>query len=215
MSTLQPPSTVEKVAGSPATELALTAISAVAGGALAPLLPVLAKTLASKRQELRIAAALSEIDDMLREHGNAIQQISDEQYKLVNEIVLSVLQTTQQEKLEYLKHAAKNALHATDLKFQEAAVLSRALRDISAEEVNFLKENFHFRGLSLLVGDRRDKSIDNILRINPASNDALLVTGLQSLGLLIGGEMTYDSGNILRFSSVVAKLLALVRSENA
>ena len=56
---------------------------------------------------------------------------------------------------------------------------------------------------------------DNILRVNPASRDALIVAGLMSLGILVPAEPTYDAPNILRFSGIVAKLISLLTGPSA
>src|SRR5256885_1203182 len=92
------PSGVEKVAGNLATEAALTVVAALAGGPLAPLLPVLAKSLAASRQQQRVQQALVDVRQTLEAHEAQIRDLTDEQYKLLNESVLAILNTTQAEK---------------------------------------------------------------------------------------------------------------------
>ncbi|NYG35023.1 hypothetical protein HZU83_13985 [Sphaerotilus montanus] len=142
-------SKTESVAGSFVTEIALTAVGAAAGGVLAPLLPVLAKSLASERQRKRVEVALEEIASTLNNHEEKIKTLSDEQYKLINETVLTILQTTQADKLKYLRDFVENTLNESEMLPQEACVLSRIIRDISAEEIEFLLIAYRYTGLAL------------------------------------------------------------------
>lgn len=215
MSQVKPPNRVEQSAGNVLTESALTAIAAVAGGPLAALLPVLAKSLASKRQRVRVESALVEISRVLDAHESQIQDLTDAQYKLVNEAVLALLQTTQFEKLTYLRSAVTNALDMRDLRPQEATLLSRVIRDISAEEAAFVVKHFAFDGFHLMAAPEGQKFSDNILRVNPSSHEALLVSGLLSLGLVLPAEPTYGALNVLRFSGIVVKLIALLKPRDA
>ncbi len=95
MTQLKPPTALERISGNVATESALTVVAALVGGPLAPLLPVLAKSLASERQKARLELAFMDINAALEEHGEQIRDLSDEQYKIINEAVLALLQTTQ------------------------------------------------------------------------------------------------------------------------
>lgn len=54
MSNRPKPSGVEKILGHIATEASLTIVAAIVGGPLAPLLPVLTKSLAASRQQDRV-----------------------------------------------------------------------------------------------------------------------------------------------------------------
>jgi hypothetical protein len=213
MSQLKPPTVVERVAGNVVAESALTVLAAIAGGPLAPLLPVLATSLASERQRARVEEALADIGRVLDAHTNQIRNLTDEQYKIINEVVLALLQTTHTEKLKYLRAAVGNALVLRDVEPQEATVLSRVVRDISAEEATFVIKNFSFDGFHLMAPPPGQEFTDNILRVNPASREALIVSGLLSLGLLLPAEPTYDAPNVLRFSSIVAKLIALLKTD--
>jgi hypothetical protein len=216
MSQLKPPTIAERVAGNIVAESALTVAATIATGPyalLAPLLPLLVKSLASERQIKRIEEALVDIARILAANETQIHNLTDEQYKIINETVLALLQTTHFEKLKYLRAAIENALVMQDIQPQEATVLSRVVRDISAEEVSFVINNFSFEGFHLIATHPEQEFADNILRVNPASRDALIVSGLLSLGLLLPAEPTYDAPNVLRFSSIVAKLIALLKTK--
>lgn len=210
MSSLLPPTNLERVAGSVAAEGALTAVGAMAGGPLAALLPVLGKSLAAERQRRRVEAALAEIDATLREHEQALNSISDAQYKLINEAILALLHTTAEEKMVYLKRAIRNAIAMTSVDSQEAVVLSRVVRDMSAGEAAFLCENFGYDRIQVASGEAEHDM--KVLFIKPGTPQALVVTGLVSLGILESAEPTYDEGGLLRYSSVTAKLIALLRN---
>jgi hypothetical protein len=209
-----PPTTIERLAGSPATEVALTALGAAVGGVLAPLLPVLAKSLAAKRQEARVELALRELDHLFASHEQRIQELTDGQYKLINECVLAVFQATDAGKIAHLKQAVQNCLTVAEIDDSEAVIVSRMIRDLSAEEIVFLKNNFQYKGGVRLV-EATEATIDgpDTLRIPLNSRDALLVSGLISLGILVPSEAGWGGVGNMTFSRPCAKLLALLQSK--
>jgi hypothetical protein len=83
------------------------------------------------------------------------------------------------------------------------------VRDISAEEADFLVTNFHYARIQLATNPAEHEQ--ETLGVDPASSQGLAVTGLQSLGLLTAAEPTWDDSGLLRFSPIVAKLLVLLR----
>lgn len=208
-SPLQPATAVEKIAGSVATESALTVVGALAGGPLAPLLPVLAKSLASERQQRRIEAALSEIGSLLEAHDQALRNLTDAQYKLINETILAILHTTSDEKLSYLRRAVRNGLAMSEIQSEESVVLSRLIRDISAEEADFLVQNFSHERIQF--GITSEPATPGVFVLPEGGRNELIVSGLISLGLLIPAGPTMDDQGVMRFSNSVAKVLALLR----
>lgn len=206
------PSSIERISGSVVTQSALAAISALSAGPLAALLPILAGSLAAERQKVRVERFLCDITEVLEQHEEEIRNLSDEKYKLINETVLALLQTTEQAKLKYLRAVVANTLSAADFRSQEATVLSRVIRDMSAEEAEYLLGTFEYAGVHLMKPQSGPELLDNILRVDPDSHEALLVSGLMSLGLLVPAEPTWDAPNVLRFSSIVAKLIAILQT---
>ncbi len=212
---IQPPSKLEQASGSLITEVALTAIGAAAGGVLAPLLPVLGKSLAAERQRKRVESTLRVIAEELERQSEVVNALSDGQYQLINEVVLSALQTTQSEKLDYLRYVVSNTLRHGEIPPEEASVLSRIIRDISALEATFLVRNFAYAGLALThLPQPPEQQEDNLRHIPPDSPDALSVGGLVALGVLYTGEPTWDIAP-LRFSRIVAKLIVLLTKPDA
>lgn len=201
---------IEKIAGSLPVEAAATMVAAIVGGPLAPLLPVLAKSLASERQRLRIESYLVEISRVLENHEESLRKLSDPQFKLINEAILAGFHTTQAEKLTLLRRAVRRSLALRDIEFQEAVILSRILRDISVEEAMFVVNNSSYRGV--YIADPRDPGEDGILRVRPNSTDESLVSGLLSLGVLTPGQPTL--GQILGFSRIVPKLISLLKESD-
>ncbi len=200
---------VEKIAGHVATESALTLIGALSGNPIGALLPVLGKSLASERQKRRVEAALVEINTMLETHEKALHHITDAQYKLINETILAFLHTTSEEKLAYLRRAVGNSLAMSDLQPEEAVVLARVVRDISAEEADFLVRNFSFDRVQLGISSGSD--IPSALVVPFGGREELVATGLISLGLLVPAGPTWDDSGLMRFSNVVAKVIVLLR----
>ena len=92
---------------------------------------------------------------------------------------------------------------------EEAVVLSRIVRDISAEEADFLLRHFSYQRLQLGVAQG---SISSDALVVPAGGrEELIVSGLVSLGLLIPAGPTFDDSGLMRFSNVVGKVIALLR----
>jgi len=205
------PTALERLSGNLTTQSALTVIAAVAGGPLAPLLPILSTSLAASRQQRRIEAELDAIQRLLAERPQAIENLSDEQYKLVNEAVLAVLQTTHAAKLKLLRNVVQNSLTLEGVQSREAMMLSRIIRDISAEETDFLLRTFQYQGIRILEITTDSKTNNDILNISPASSDALNVSGLLSLGLLTPAGSKIGDMGVMRFSGIVAKVIALLR----
>lgn len=208
MSSLESTTTVEKISGHLFTETVLTYVSALSGNPLAALLPILTNSLASERQKNRIETALTEIDATLHKHSEKLRNLDDAQYKLINEAILALLQTTSHNKIEYLRRAVSNTLANTGILPQEAVVLSRIVRDISAEEADFLLRNFHYDKILVAESARESEPDQAVLVVAPSSHEGLVVTGLVSLGLLTVGNTTW--GRVLVFTPIVAKLLTLL-----
>ncbi|NMG29352.1 hypothetical protein [Aromatoleum evansii] len=206
MKKLPGPTRLEKTAGSLPVEGVATIIAAIAGGPLAALLPVLSNSLAGERLRRRIEAHLTEVSRELQEQREALRNLSDAQYKLLNEAVLAFLQTTQAEKLEILRTVVRRSLVAHDVEPQEAIMLSRIIRDITAEEAQFVVE--HFSNRFVLISDQSVPPAAETLYVQPGSRDELIVAGLASLGVLSVGQPTY--GQALRFSQITGKLIVLL-----
>lgn len=214
LESLTPATDLEKLAGSLGVAGTLTSIAAMAGGPLAALLPVLTNSLAAERQKIRVENALAQIDQTLKAHSEALRNLTDSQYKLLNEVVLALLHSSDKEKIEYLRRAVHNTLlKGENILPQESVVLSRIIRDISAAEADFLIFNFHYDRIQLATNEAKHEQ--KVLTVPPNSDDGLIVTGLVSLGLLTAAEPTYDDSGLMRFSPIVAKLLVLLSNNKS
>ncbi len=202
--------------------LAATGIAAVAGGPLAPFipavsgvlaqfLPVLTGALASTRQAERVQRAFRDINAELEQQAETLRNMSDEQYKLVNEAVVAILHTTDPAKIEYLKRAVANGLQIPDLVPLNSAVLSRVVRDISAAEADFLLANFQYQYVTF---DPPPESPPGTTRyVDRESEDAIIVSGLMALGLLVPGPSTWDGSGLQEFAKVTVHVINLLRAE--
>jgi hypothetical protein len=200
---------LESIAGSLGTDIASTLVAAFAGTPVAALLPVLTKTLASSRHEARVEQAIADMSQTLEKHGEQLKSISDAQYKVINEMVLAVLQTTEEKKIAFLRNVLANSIEASNLTHQEADFVSRVVRDMSAREAVFLVENYRFDRFQLTnreVEERNEKT----MIVNPETDDGMIVTGLISLGLLIPSEATWDDTGLLRWSILAKPLIELL-----
>lgn len=214
MSAMKPASTLEKAAGSLPVEAALTAVAAAAGTPLAALLPVLGKSLASERQKQRVETTLREMNDVLLKHEAQLATLTDQQYKFINEAILSLLHTTNESKMRFLRNVVQNGLSASELQDQEVVFLSRVIRDISAEEAQFLIANFGYERIWLNESEPGENQ-PSTLAAKPSTPNGQVALGLLTLGLLTTAEPTWDDSGLLRFTPLVAKLIALLRKPDA
>ena len=211
---MKPPSKLEKAAGSLTVQAALTAVAAAAGTPLAALLPVLATTLAAGRQKQRVVATLTEMNDILAKHESQLVVLTDQQYKFINEAVLALLHTTNESKMEFLRNVVHNGLSTPEMADHEAVFLSRVVRDISAEEAQFLVESFRHERIWLNESEPGESQRPT-LAVKPNTPEGQVVLGLLTLGLVTTAEPTYDETGLLRFTPFAAKLIALLRKPDA
>ncbi len=203
---------LESAAGNLLTEAVLTCVAAFSGNPVSALLPVLSNSLASERHKKRIENALTEITNDLMAHEKAIRNLTDEQYKLINEAIVALLHTTSAAKIAYLRRAVSNSLTAEVLP-QEAVMLSRMIRDITADEADFVMKNFQYNSivLSHLANDGEHVvHRHDLLHVRHDSPDSLIVTGLASLGILAGAGSGFNAAAYLQFSPITAKLITLL-----
>jgi hypothetical protein len=186
-------------------------VAALTGGPLTALLPVLADTLASQRQSIRVTEALAQITTSLQALGDRLNVLTDPQYKVINETVLTLFQTTSEGKVALLRHVIRNTTLAPDLTDFEATALSRLVRDLSAEECEFIRKYFGYGRVALVT--QETKVSDRAIEFRTDSREGSLVAGLTSLGVLMAAGGTYDDMGTLRFMPLAAKLLALLRTD--
>lgn len=75
----------------------------------------------------------------------------------------------------------------------------------------FVVDNFSYRGLHIAAPGTSTE--EGILQVRPGSRDELLVSGLLSLGVLAPGQPTL--GQLLGFSGITAKLILLLKDDDA
>lgn len=211
MTKLMDASALELAAGNPLSSAAVNALATYLGGPLAAAIPSLVSSLASRRHQERVAAAIADISECLSSQEEKIRHLTDEQYKLANELYLALLQTTHTAKIEYLKKAIKRTVDTPDIGAQEAAVLSRIIRDISAEEVEFLTKVFHYKHICMRAPAPNDAGRD-VYCVAHDGKESILVAGLTALGILVPGTITLSGGSNLYFSTITAKLLAILQA---
>ena len=203
-------SNLEKVTSNLATKTAGTAIGLL-GATVTPLaafVPFLLETLASGRQSKRLENTFKQIESILKKHEKLINELTDDQYKIINEGVSSALYTINEDKLNYLVTVITNTATQPSICSGISDHLSRVIRDISADEIIFLLNNISFVGVAVT-----DSTVDNgeLLQISPSSNDELLLTGLMHLGLVYAKDSTWDF-QVYKWSPIVDKLVALLKN---
>lgn len=214
---MEKPSITEKVSGSLAVQAALTGLGATAAAAYAPvgvvLLPVLANALANGRYQKRIEAEIKRINQELLQHQDKIKNLTDAQFKFVNEAVLTLTQTLEDQKIQYLNAAIRNGIHDQTIRHDQASVLSRIIRDISADEIRFLGSHIQFNAITFLTTETPEDLAkykeDNWVTLEANDQNRFIVTGLISLGLLLRSDTLGVSYN---FTPTAAKLLAILKT---
>jgi len=140
--------------------------------------------------------------------------LTDQQYKFINEAVLALLHTTNESKMEFLRNVVHNGLSTPEIADHEAVFLSRVVRDISAEEAQFLVESFRYERIWLNESEPGESQLPT-LALKPNTPEGQVVLGLLTLGLVTTAEPTYDETGLLRFTPFAAKLIALLRKPDA
>lgn len=227
---------IEKGSGNLATSLAVTGIGSITAGPLGAILGVLINTLANERYKKRIEETLQEIAVEFERLYQKINSISDSQYKLIYESLVTIHQTIEEEKLSYLKNSIYNAIVLDDITHHQASIISRIIRDISAKEAQFLiarefnNEKYNsmcldFQGSpqqSTSAGQGRKVTAtlviefkapiyvkEEVLHISGGAEQIDLLNGLIALGLLILSNMTVG-GQYYKYAPIVDKLRKLL-----
>lgn len=197
---------LEKVTGSLPAAGAAAIVSAVVGSPIAALLPVLISTLANGRHKKRVEAALSSVQEELTSLGASLIDLSDAQFKFINESVINILHSPDDNKIEYLKQGIRQSAAHDRLNLHEASLISRALRDITVEELSFLIE---CQGSKMVF---HQNPVEGCINVSKLTYDGERATGLVSLGLLTKeqGEGTYDDDGAYVFTSIALKLLETI-----
>lgn len=210
MTQLEKPSSLEKVSGSLLTEIGATTLAAYVGTPLAALLPVLSNSIANGRHRKRVEKALSEINQKFKEYEEQIDNLTDSQYKIINEAILAILQTTEEEKIKYLKSVIENNIKEEKVSISLASQISRILRDISTEEIIFLVKNSRYSKITF--SEKSTNNNDNELSLDPYSKEGVIISGLISLGLMIPAATTFDDIGSYHFSPLVKNLLEVINT---
>ncbi|MCS6192134.1 hypothetical protein [Shewanella baltica] len=206
---------LEKICGNMGTVMATTLVAASSGIFLAPLLPVLTASIASSRAEKRVENALEDLNIRLSMYEEQILSMSDNQYKLIGEIVSSIMQCTSEPKIELLKNAAVGCLHETQVEDHEASVLSRILRDITVLEYKFLITLSKCSEIVVRSSPLKNfKLREGMVEFQPKSLEANLLNNLERLNLLHTVISGFGVDIYFEFSPVTHKLLALCGESN-
>ena len=202
------PTGLERVSSSLLTKASVTLIATAVETPLAALLPLLGESLAGRRHSARIEKSLEDVYAILQEHDASLQRLTDPQYKLLNEVVLSIMQCTEDEKLKYLRAAIESGVDALELDHTVAAQVSRALRDMTAGELAFV---FAHCDRVVVIGPVTGELASDIHVVDRDSEEIFYVSGLLGLGVLIPAGSTMDDGGRYVFPRFVGDLRQLIR----
>lgn len=201
-------STLEKTTSGLPVNVAANAVG-IFGATITPLaafVPFLVQALASGRQAKRLEKMFGELTAAIESQSEKLRELTDDQYKLVNEAVAAAFYTVDEQKLALLKNAVVTAIDEPDITASVSDALSRAIRDISTEEARFLVDNYHHSKLTI---GPHTLSENGIYSVPLGENNAVLISGLISLGLIYSAE-PYVTIVVYEWSPLVAKLVRLL-----
>jgi hypothetical protein len=198
---------LEKFSGSLPVSISATLLAAFSGNPITALLPLLTGTLAYDRHKKRVENAIREIEKILKSHEQHFKELTDSQYTLINEAVVTVFKTIDEEKLNYLKTSIENSFQFSDINIHKAERLARLIRDITSDEASFLLK---YHSYDFIFIGTESKSERKTLLIAPGGKDAAIVDGLASLGLLTIGGQTWDELFHYKFSNIVPELVRIL-----
>lgn len=184
----------------------------------AALVPALLGSAANTRMQKRIEETLHHINGELHGMGARLDELSDAQYKLVCETVLTIQRTNDAEKLAYLREIALNSVLEADVDIERTYVLSRVIRDISALELKFVLNCLQYEVIGIPAAKAGSGVEDAVQRadfqkygwhvIEPGEETNNVISGLLSLGLMIDANLMSDA---YRFTPLAKELIELVR----
>lgn len=178
----------------------------------ANLLPALVNSIAAKRFSDRVETTIRGINAELTAHVEKVNNISDETFQLLNDIVVTVYSTTDIGKLDYLRRAASNLIADEDIATTVTTQLGRVVRDISFAEIEFIRSTFSKNWVMITDTEEFFKSNPNGALYKVKSPEAIMIRSLANLGVMVE-PMSRSSGEpaiTYEFSWLAAKLLALV-----
>lgn len=202
------PTVLEKVTSSLPVKGAANVVG-VLGATITPLaafVPFLVDSFASGRQAKRLELMFQELRELTEQHTDQLRNLTDDQYKVVNEAISAAFYTIDQEKIVLLKRAAANAFLNADAVGQLSDALARVIRDISAAEAAFVVKNFSYE---MIVVTDESVEIPKTLSVKPHSTDEIILSGLINLGLLYSKVPRYDL-IAFEWSPLVVKLILLL-----
>lgn len=201
-------SKLEVVANSTVVSTAANAIG-IFGATITPLaafIPFLVQSLGSARQSARIEKMLEDVKTIAENNADKIHNLSDDQYKVVNEAVSAAFYTVNEEKLHFLRNAIKNSIETPGLVVGMSDAISRVIRDISVDEVMFILKYKSHKSVTVYQG-----TLDGheIARVMPGSFEEVLLSGVINLGLAYS-KTNYAGIIAYEWSPLVEKLVGLL-----
>ncbi|MBU0749162.1 MAG: hypothetical protein KKG67_20460 [Gammaproteobacteria bacterium] len=213
---------VEKITSHPITVAAVggaTALAAaVAVSPFAPLLgviPNLVGAISQGRMEERLQKSLDALNDELEALNLRVDQpLSDDQVAFISETVAAMFATADEEKLAYLKEAAKNAALSDPESFNHGAALGRTLRDLTAPEITFIVRH---HGKEVLLNNSPleegepapQTSTDDRVDLYLGTDESMVASGLIGLGILLALPRSWKASQLhwSRLASVIKDLV--------
>ena len=173
-----------------------------------------------------MSRAILDLDERIRDETAALQNITDAQFKIINESIIALSETVEEEKISYLKGVVLATIQYDDYSSYESILISRIIRDISVEEIRFLVENLGYDTVNIYSwhdpennSEKQEKDVDDLrlkissengLLVLPNEPKALVVSGLVNLGVLVPGQLALGV-YMYRFADISTKLVALLR----
>jgi len=132
-------------------------------GLLGPIAGALYSSVAGQHHQAAVQKTLIRIRTDLEMLTKQLETLSEPQLQLVNDIVRTVVATTNEDKQEYLANAVANCVEHGHYSDYEATFLSDLIRTISADEILLLRQGVQKKGF--LAASRRGPGQDDYVVI--------------------------------------------------
>lgn len=201
-------------------------LGGLVGGAIGGAIPSLVNIPIAKAHQEKLQSTLNEIEFELKKDIDLINKLNGEQFKIINELIITLNRTVDVDKIEYLKNAILKTVNYKDYSSYESILLSRIVRDISTEEIKFIIDNYHYKTINIYSWyDHKDNTEEGVKKTRelntrikneqgilflPDSIEALIINGLVSLGVLAPDALATGIHKY-KYTDITVKLLVLLR----
>ena len=210
------PSSLESLADSTPVKAFWAFGCVVDGGVLGPIGQFLTGSLAGRLKTKRLNEFYRRVSEHMTKSPEKMNNLSESQFKIVQESLAAALYTIEEAKLDYLKMAIFTNIDNETVPPPFASAVSRALRDISVKELKFLIEHRKVERFQFIADasphaagiKTQDSGKENILEVRLDSQEGESLSGLMGLGICVTASSSIDDIGRPQYSPLAQRILA-------